>query len=412
MTSRPYLAARMASVRNSPTAEISDKVRRLTEAGHAVINLGEGELDFDTPSHIKNAGIAAIAEGDTKYTAVTGTAALKAAIIDKYRCENGLDYAPNEVIAGAGAKQLIFNALLATVEPGCEVVIPSPYWVSYPDMVQLAEGRAVIVPCPEATGWKLAAADLDMVISPRTRWVILNSPNNPTGAVYSAEDMKELTDVLLRHQHVLVMADDIYEHVRYGGEFATPAAIEPRLRHRTLTVNGLSKGYSMTGWRIGYAGGPAWLIAAMGVLQSQSTSNPSSISQAAAVAALRGGTHFMTDWLDQLAARRDVLLECLQSIEGLSCPMPSGAFYAFVNCRGLIGGRSPDGQVIASDFDLASYLLDRAHVGVVHGSAFGMSGYFRISYAIDLSTLREACARIKRALEDIEPAARRLAVSL
>ena len=395
----------MASVRASPTAEISDKVRQLTAAGHPVINLGEGELDFDTPLHIREAGISAISTGETKYTAVTGTAALKAAIIYKFRSENGLAYEPKEVIAGAGAKQLIFNALLATVGLGDEVIVPAPYWVSYPDMVRLAEGEPSIVACSEADGWKLTPLALERAISPRTRWIILNSPNNPTGAVYSHEEMKALTDVLVRHPHVLVMSDDIYEHIRYEPEFSTPVAVEPLLRDRTLVVNGVSKGYSMTGWRIGYAAGPGWLIDAMGVLQSQSTSNPSSISQAAAVAALRGGTQFIADWCVELAARRDIVLKYVAEIGGMQCPMPGGAFYAFINCQALLGRRSPDGTVISSDFDLATYLLERAHVGVIHGSAFGAPGYLRISYAIDRTTLEEACRRIKTAIGDlVDPA--------
>lgn len=402
MSAHP-LAHRMRQIRPSPTAEISVKVRALNAQGHAVINLGEGELDFPTPPHIARAGVKAIEAGDTKYTAVPGTPELKRAIVTKFRQDNGLDYGTAEVIAGAGAKQLIFNALLATVNPGDEVIIPAPYWVSYPDMVSLAEGLPRIVACTEADGWKLKPAALEAAITARTRWVILNSPNNPTGAVYSAAEMRALTDVLLRHPQVLVMADDIYEHTRYVSEFVTPAALEPRLKSRTLTVNGVSKGYSMTGWRIGYAAGPQWLIDAMQVLQSQSTSNASSISQAAAVAALDGGTSFMTDWLDQLARRRDRVLQTIARIDGLHCASPEGAFYVFVSCTGLLGRTTPQGKRLDSDLDLAGYLLDSAHVGTVHGSAFGAPGYLRIAYAVDLQVLDEACRRIEKACAALKP---------
>ena len=279
----PYLAPRISRVRPSPTAEISEKVRALKAAGRSVINLGEGELDFDTPAHIKKAGAEAIWNGETKYTAVAGTPGLKQAIIDKFRSENQLDYQPEQIIAGCGAKQLIFNALLATVADGDEVVVPAPYWVSYPDMVLLAEGTPCIVACEENADWKLRPEALAASISPRTRWLLLNSPNNPTGAVYTREELAALAEVLIPHEHVLIMADDIYEHMLYGGGFATIAEVAPRLKDRTLTVNGVSKAYSMTGWRLGYAAGPSWLIAAMETIQSQSTSNPSSISQAATI---------------------------------------------------------------------------------------------------------------------------------
>jgi aspartate aminotransferase len=397
----PLLAQRMSRVRPSPTAEISDKVRALTAAGHSVINLGEGELDFPTPAHIAQAGIDAINAGDTKYTAVPGTARLKQAIIDKFSRENGLSYQPSEVIAGAGAKQLIFNALMATVNPGDEVIIAAPYWVSYPDMVSLAEGETRIVQCLESDGWKLQPAALEAAITERTRWVLLNSPNNPTGAVYSEAEIKALTDVLLRHEQVLILADDIYEHTRFGRPFYTPAQVEPRLLPRTLTVNGLSKAFSMTGWRIGYAGGPKWLVDALQVLQSQSTSNPSSISQAAAIAALDGGTQFIEGWIDRLATRRDRVLISVKRIAGLTCAMPEGAFYLFVNCQGMYGRQTPDGKTIATDLDFASYLLDAAKVGTVHGSAFGAPGYLRIAYAVDDGVLDDACQRIEAACDQL-----------
>jgi aspartate aminotransferase len=391
------LAARMSRVRPSPTAEISDKVRALLAQGKKVINLGEGELNFDTPAHIKRAGIAAIERGDTKYTAVAGTPELLQAIVDKFAHDNGIAYSTNEVIAGSGAKQLIFNALLATIGPEDEVLICAPYWVSYPDMVALADGRARVLQCDAADGWKLKPETLRAAIGPNTRWLILNSPNNPSGAVYSRDELKALTDVLLEHEHVLVMADDIYEHVRYEGPFFTPAQVEPRLQPRTLTVNGVSKAYSMTGWRIGFAAGPAWLIAAMQTLQSQSTSNPSSISQAAAVAALRGGIGFMDEWLRILEVGRKLVLQSVGRCPGLHCAPSDGAFYAFVNCEGVIGATTPDGKTIGSDFEFATYLLEAAHVGVVHGAAFGVDNHIRIAYAVDHTTLREACARIERA---------------
>lgn len=394
---KPVLAQRMSRVRPSPTAEISDKVRALTAAGHSVINLGEGELDFPTPAHIAEAGIQAIKAGETKYTAVPGTARLKQAIIDKFQRENGLSYQPSEVIAGAGAKQLIFNALMATLNPGDEVIVPAPYWVSYPDMVSLAEGECKIVQCHEADGWKLQPQVLEAAITPRTRWVLLNSPNNPTGAVYSEAEIRGLTDVLLRHEHVLVLADDIYEHTRFGQPFFTPAQVEPLLWSRTLTVNGLSKAFSMTGWRIGYAGGPKWLIDALQVLQSQSTSNASSISQAAAVAALDGGTAFIEQWISRLAGRRDQVLASVGRIDGLECATPDGAFYLFVNCQGMYGKKTPDGKLIANDFEFASYLLEAAKVGTVHGSAFGAPGYLRIAYAVDDGVLTDACQRLEQA---------------
>lgn len=391
------LSPRVAALRPSPTAAISEKVRKLTAEGRSIINLGEGELDFDTPDHIKEAGIAAIRRGDTKYTAVGGTADLKAAIIAKFRRENGLTYAADEVIVGVGAKQLILNALLATLSPGDEVVLPAPYWVSYPDMIALADGTARLLPCGEEQGFKPRAADLAAAITPRTRWVILNSPGNPSGAVLSPAEMGELTQVLAAHPHVLVMADDIYEHMLHEGLFATPAAVEPALRDRTLTVNGVSKAYSMTGWRIGYAGGPAWLIRAMQTLQSQSTTNACSISQAATVAALTGGLDFLAERRRILRDRRDRVLAAVAGIPGLRCAVPDGAFYAYVNCAGMIGRRTPDGRSIANDLDFADYLLSEAGIGVVHGAAFGLSPYIRIAYAIDTERLTVACERLRDA---------------
>jgi aspartate aminotransferase len=396
-TAGQFLAPRMRQVRPSPTAEISEKIRALRATGRSVINLGEGELDFDTPVHVKDAGIAAIYDGNTKYTAVSGTAALKRAIVDKFRTENKLQYAQDEVIAGAGAKQIIFNAFQATVSQGDEVIVPAPYWVSYPDMIRLAEGAPRIVACEENSQWKLRPTALAAAITSRTRWLVLNSPNNPTGAIYSTADLRAVADVLLDHPDVLVLADDIYEHMRYGGDFATIAQVEPRLQHRTLTVNGVSKAYSMTGWRLGYAGGPAWLISAIDTLQSQSTSNPSSISQAAAVRALTGGTAFMTEWMAELKARRDQTVAALNAAPGLRCTPPDGAFYVFANCAGTIGLRAPDGRRIENDLGLANYLLDSVGVGTVHGSAFGAPQHLRVAYAVERGVLADACNRIIRA---------------
>lgn len=400
--SAEFLAPRLRRVRPSPTAAISDQVRALSAAGTDVINLGEGELDFDTPAHIKQAGIDAIVQGDTKYTAVAGTAALKHAIMTKFNRENRISYRPDEVIAGSGAKQLIFNALLATVSSGDQVIIPAPYWVSYPDMVALAEGEPRIVHCLESDGWKLQPEVLAAAITPKTRWVILNSPNNPTGAVYSADELHALAAVLLEHPQVLVMADDIYEQICFvPGIFATLAEVEPRLKERILTVNGVSKGYSMTGWRLGYAGGPAWLISAMQILQSQSTSNPSSISQAATVAALEQGNAFIAEWIDILTHRRALIMNCVNGIDGLSAETPPGAFYVFANCQGMSGKTTPSGDILKTDEDFAAYLLKSGHVATLQGSAFGTPGYLRIAYAIDDNRLQEACERITRACREL-----------
>lgn len=388
------LAPRVTRLRHSPTAAISDRIRALRAEGRMVDNLGEGELDFDTPQHIRDAAHDAIESGETKYTAVGGTPTLKAAIIRKFEGENGLSYRPEEIIAGSGAKSLILNALMATLSVDDEVVVPAPYWVSYPDMVALADGRPLIVGCEENAGWKLSPEALEAAISPKTRWLILNSPNNPTGAVYDPNELQALAAVLLRHPHVMVLADDIYEHLRFGLPSVALPRIEPRLKSRTLLVNGVSKAYSMTGWRIGYAAGPQKLIFAMEVLQSQSTSNPSSISQAAAARALDAGAGFMEDWIAILRTRRDIVLSILGAAPGLRCATPEGAFYAFVNVAGLLGCTTPAGTPIRNDLDVATYLLDEAGVGVVHGAAFGASPYIRIAYAVDTDTLRAACARI------------------
>lgn len=396
------LARRMQRVRPSPTATISDQVRALEAAGNAVINLGEGELDFATPANISYAGIAAIVQQQTKYTAVSGTSELKQAIANKFARDNQLSFNPQEIIAGSGAKQLIFNALLATLDAGQEVIIPAPYWVSYPDMVTLAEGEPVIVPCHEQQGWKLQPQDLAAALTPATRWVILNSPGNPTGAVYSAQELQALANVLSGHPQVLIMADDIYEPLRYDNTpFSTFAQVAPQLADHTLTINGVSKSHAMTGWRLGYAAGPAWLINAMQILQSQSTSNPSSISQAAAVVALQQPATFLAEWIAVLDRRRQQVLETIAASNGLSASAPQGAFYIFANCTALIGRCTPQGEVLANDKAVASWLLQDAQVALLHGSAFGTPGYLRIAYAVEDGLLREACQRLKASLSKL-----------
>ncbi|HET8727073.1 MAG TPA: aspartate transaminase [Alphaproteobacteria bacterium] len=393
-----FLADALARIKPSPTIAVTDKARALKAAGRDVIGLGAGEPDFDTPDNVKQAAIKAIQAGDTKYTAVDGTPALKAAIAAKFRRENGLDYKPEQITVGTGGKQVLYNALMATLEPGDEVIVPAPYWVSYPDMVLLAEGTPVAVPCPANNGFKLLPEDLEAAITPRTKWLILNSPSNPTGAAYSKAEMKALTDILVKHPHVWVMTDDMYEHLVYDGfEFTTPAQVEPRLYDRTLTVNGVSKAYCMTGWRIGYAGGPAKLIKAMGTVQSQSTSNPSSVSQAAAVEALNGPQDFIAEHNEVFKARRDMVVDMLNKAPGITCHRPEGAFYVYPSCSGTIGKRTPQGKVIETDDDFVTYILEAEGVAAVQGSAFGLSPFFRISYATSTEALREACTRIQRA---------------
>jgi len=393
-----FLANRVLNVKPSPTLAVAAKAKELKAKGEDVIGMGAGEPDFDTPEFIKDAAKAAMDAGDTKYTPVPGTAALKNAVIEKFKRDNDLSYTADQVIIGTGGKQVLYNALMATVNQGDEVIIPAPYWVSYPDMVLLAEGTPVIVECPQDKGFKLQAADLENAITDKTKWVILNSPSNPTGAAYTREELKALTDVLLHHPHVWVIVDDMYEHLVYDNfDFATPAQVEPKLSDRILTVNGVSKSYSMTGWRIGYAGGPADLIKAMGKIQSQSTSNPSSISQAAAVAALNGDQSFMQDWNAQFTQRRNILVERLNQIEGLSCLKPEGAFYVYPNCRGLIGKTTPNGTALKTDEDVVTYFLETVGVACVHGAAFGLSPHFRLSYAVSIETINDACNRIEKA---------------
>jgi aspartate aminotransferase len=392
------VAERLQRVKPSPTIAVTMKAAELKAAGKDVIGLGAGEPDFDTPANIKAAAKAAIDKGDTKYTAVDGTPALKKAIAAKFKRENGLDYAPNQISVGTGGKQVLYNALMATLNPGDEVIVPAPYWVSYPDMVILAEGKPVEVACSENQGFKLTAEALEAAITPKTKWLILNSPSNPTGAAYTKADLKALADVLLKHPHVWVMTDDMYEHLVYDDfEFATIAQVEPKLYDRTLTVNGVSKAYCMTGWRIGYAGGPAQLIKAMSAIQSQSTSNPSSISQAAAVEALNGSQDFIPANNKVFKERRDLVVKMLNEAKGLRCPKPEGAFYVFPSCAGTIGKKTPDGKVIQTDTDFVTYLLESVGVAVVQGSAFGLAPYFRISYATSTEALRDACTRIQKA---------------
>ena len=392
------LADRLARIKPSPTLAVAAKAKALKAAGRDILDLGLGEPDFDTPDFVKDAAIAAMKAGQTKYTVVDGTPELKKAIIAKFKRENNLDYAPEQISVGTGGKQILFNAILASVNPGDEVIIPAPYWVSYPDMVLFAEGTPVIVQCAQQSGFKMTGEQLEKAITPKTKWVILNSPSNPTGAAYTKAEMKALTDVLVKHPHVHVMTDDIYEHLVYDGfEFMTPAALEPSLYDRTLTVNGVSKAYSMTGWRIGYAAGPANLIKAMALLQSQSTSNPSSISQAAAVGALNGDQSFLDGWRKAYTERRDLVVGGLNKAPGISCPKPEGAFYVYASCEGCIGKETPDGKVIGNDEDFVTYLLESEGVACVHGAAFGLSPYFRISYATSNKVLEDACARIARA---------------
>lgn len=392
-----FLAASLARIKPSPTIAVSNLARELQAQGRDVIGLGAGEPDFDTPDHIKEAAIAAIRQGQTKYTAVDGTPELKRAIAAKFSRENGIDYRPDEITVGTGGKQVLYNALMATLDPGDEVVIPAPYWVSYPDMVLLAGGTPQYVACPEQTGFKLRPEDLEAAIGPKTKWLILNSPNNPTGAAYSESELRALIEVLLRHEHVRVLTDDMYEHLVYDGfRFTTPVQLEPSLKPRTLTVNGVSKAYAMTGWRIGYAGGPKELIKAIGIIQSQSTSNPCSISQAAATAALNGDLGFLAERNAVYKQRRDLVVEMLNQAPGLRCHRPEGAFYVYPSCAGVIGRRTRDGATLATSEDFARLLLEQEGVAVVHGSAFGLDPYFRISYATSTELLEEACRRIIR----------------
>ncbi len=393
-----FLAARLDRIKPSATLVVTAKAAELKAAGRDIIGLGAGEPDFDTPEHIKEASYKAIAEGQTKYTAVDGTPALKDAIREKFKRENELDYARDQITVSNGGKHVIFNALMATLDPGDEVVIPAPYWVSYPDMVRLAEGTPVIIDCSQEAGFKLRPEQLEAAITPNTKWLIMNSPSNPTGAAYTLDELKALGAVLVRNPHVWVLTDDIYEHLVYDGfEFHTMAQAVPEIFERTLTMNGVSKAYAMTGWRIGYAGGPRDLIKAMAKIQSQSTSNPSSVSQAAAVQALSGPQDYIAESNVVFRERRDLVVSMLNQASGLSCPKPQGAFYVYPSCAGLIGKTTPDGTTIGTSEDFAAYLLEAEGVAVVHGAAFGLDPHFRISYATSTEALQEACERIQRA---------------
>ncbi|WP_441238124.1 pyridoxal phosphate-dependent aminotransferase [Bradyrhizobium sp. 930_D9_N1_4] len=395
-------AQRIRAIGVSEILKIGAVAQRLKREGRPVIVLGAGEPDFDTPDHAKDAAERAIRAGQTKYTILDGSVELKAAIAEKFRRENDLVYAADEITAGAGAKQVIHNAFMATLSPGDEVILAAPYWTSYADMVRIADGTPVDVLCREDNGFRLDAADLERAITPKTRWLLLNSPSNPTGAAYSAAQLRPILDVLKRHPHVWLMADDIYEHLIYDGmPFVTAAALEPSLKSRTLTVNGVSKAYAMTGWRVGYGGGPRELIAAMAVVQSQSTTNPSSVSQAAAIAALTGPQDVLVERRAAFQRRRDIVVDALNAIDGVTCRRPEGAFYTYASCAGLIGRRTPDGVTIDSDSAFCRFLLERHDVAVVPGSCFGLAPYFRLSYATSEQNLREAMMRIAKACREL-----------
>jgi aspartate aminotransferase len=390
-------SAALKRVKPSATLAVDAKARALVAEGKNVIGLSAGQPDFDTPDNIKEAAIKAIREGKTKYTDVDGTPELKDAIAAKFKRENGLEYKRNQIHVAPGGKAVLYNALVATCSPGDEVIVPAPYWVSYPDMALLAGAEPVIVPCPQEDGFKLRPDALEKAITPKTRWLILNSPSNPTGAAYTHKELRAVADVLLRHPHVWIMADDMYEHLLYDGiEFATLAQVEPELYDRTLTVNGVSKAYAMTGWRIGYAGGPEALITLMRKLESQSTSNPCSIAQAAAVEALNGTQEFLAPRAEAFQRRRDLVVSMLNQATGINCAKPEGAFYVYPSCAGLIGKTAPSGKTIETDEDFVKELLETEGVAVVHGSAFGLAPHFRISYATSDKVLEDACGRIQR----------------
>jgi len=381
-------------IKPSPTLAVTQKARELKAAGKDVISLGAGEPDFDTPENIKQAAIKAINDGDTKYTAVDGTPVLKNAIIKKFKRENNLEYQADQITVGAGGKHVIYNAMVATLNEGDEVIIPAPYWVSYPDIVLLAGGTPIILECNEKQGFKINALELDKSITKKTKWIILNSPSNPTGACYSEDDIREISKVLIKHPHVYILSDDIYEHVTYEGfKFFTIAQIT-ELKKRVLTMNGVSKAYSMTGWRIGYAAGPKEIIKAIAKIQSQSTTNPSSISQAAAVEALNGTQDFIKERATSFQERRDFVVKALDEIDGIECLNPDGAFYVFPSCKGLIGKKDSSGKEIKTDNDFVQSLLENSGVAVVQGSAFGLEGFFRISYATSMSNLKKALEKI------------------
>lgn len=397
-----FLSTRVLALKPSATLAVSQKARELKAAGKDIISLSAGEPDFDTPDNIKGAGITAIENGQTKYTPVPGMPELKQAVIAKFKRDNDLDYTPEQVIIGVGAKQILFNAFLGTLNAGDEVIIPAPYWVSYPAMVNVCGGTPIFVECDQGNGFKMTAEQLEAAITPKTKWVLINSPSNPSGAVYSQTQMKALTDVLLNHPHVHVMSDDMYEHLVYGDiEFVTPAQVEPKLAERTLTINGVSKAYAMTGWRIGYAGGPVDLIKAMGKIQSQSTSNACSIAQVAAIEALNGSQTAVEEMRTTYERRMKIMVAGINEAKGLSVSAPEGAFYLYVSCQDLIGKKLPNGKDIESDLDIVDYLLEDYGVAVVPGTAFGMANYFRVYFATSTPIIEAACIKIQQACAGI-----------
>jgi len=396
------IAARMGRFQMSPSAATSQRARELSLAGHDIIALSSGEPDFQTPDHIIDAAYAAAKAGQTKYTTTSGTAELKAAVADKFRRDNGLEYTADEIIASSGAKQILFNVLMSTVEAGVEVIVAAPYWVAYAQMTEMAGGTTVSVPTTKESGFKLAPEVLEQAITPRTQWLMINSPSNPSGAVYTHDELAGLAEVLRRHPHVGVISDDIYEHILFDGRtFATIAAVAPDLKDRTVMINGASKAYAMTGWRIGYAGGPAALMKEMGKMQSQATAGPCSVSQAAAVAALAGPQHFIAERAKAFEHRRDLVVSMLNQATGLSCARPEGAFYLFPSCEGLIGRRTPSGKVIENDTDFVRYLMDEHGVATVQGAAYGLSPHFRVSIAASEEELIAACERIQVACSSL-----------
>lgn len=396
------IAARVQRIKPSPSSAAQDRANELRRQGRDIVNLVVGEPDFDTPEHIRRAACEAIERGETRYTMSAGTPALRQAVCNKLLRENGLSYQPRDIVVTCGAKHAIFNALSVTLEPGHEVIIPAPYWVSYPDMTLACDGTPVVVTCQEEDGFRLQAAAFEAAITPNTRWLLLNSPTNPTGAAYGAADLRAIADVLLRHPQVMLMTDDIYEHIRFSDE-ASPhiLAIEPALRDRTMVINGVSKTYAMTGWRIGYAAGPADLISAMETLQSQSTSNACSVSQAAALAALEGDQSFISGFMATYRLRRDTALAHINAIPGLHCRTPGGAFYLFVNCGGLVGRKTAQGDVLQTDVDVVLYLLNNVGVAMIPGSAYGIAPYFRMSIATSLDVIEEGCRRIASAVSQL-----------
>ena len=398
-----FIADRLKRIKPSMTVGINVKANALRAEGKDVLVLAAGEPDFDTPLNIRKAAVTAMEEGQTRYVPGKGTPALQKAIQSKFLKDNNLNYNLDEIIVGVGGKHIIYNAMMATINPEDEVIIPAPFWVSYPDIVLLAEGKPVIVPCPEDQNFKLTADQLEKSITDKTKWLMLNSPSNPTGSLYSKQELQKLADVLLRYPQVLIMSDDIYEKVIYDdSEFSTIASVEPKLKDRCLTLNGVSKSYCMTGWRLGYCGAPKEIIAAMNKIQSQSTTSTSSISMAASVEALNGSQDFIDEHNQAFVRRRDLVVNLLNQIDGLSCLTPQGAFYVYPSCAGVIGKETPEGKKISNDEDFMSYLLESEGIAGVHGAAFGLSPYFRLSYATSDETLKDACARIKRACEKLK----------